>query len=178
MAGITPSAGGTGVDLSGYDTGEDAHDQLAGGSGLDESEAAATSAGSGVPPSPDETADAGVWPRLVSLDRPALPEFPIDALPRDLARFAEAVAEATQTPLALPALNILGVVSAALAGRVEVATGEEWSEPACCGSRPSWSRARASHRRSPPSPGRFETTSASCRRRGARTSRGHRPTVG
>jgi len=68
---------------------------------------------------------AGDWPRL--LTRPMLPGFPLAALPDQLAEFAQAVAEETQTPVDLAAIDMLGVLSAAAMGATVVDCGA-WNE--------------------------------------------------
>lgn len=71
------------------------------------------------------------WPRLVPLEGTfVLPVFPTEALPVELREFVEALAEATQTPPALSALMVLSVISAAVAGRVEIQPKVGWVEPA------------------------------------------------
>lgn len=61
------------------------------------------------------------------LAKPALPQFPLDALPAELARFVEAVAVETQTPVDLGALAALGVLSAVALGIAVVDCGN-WEE--------------------------------------------------
>jgi hypothetical protein len=63
------------------------------------------------------------WPALSV----ARPPFPLDALPSDVRRFVDAVAEETQTPVDLAAVTALGVVSIAANGPLEVDCGT-WRE--------------------------------------------------
>ena len=58
-----------------------------------------------------------------------LPKFPIQTLPSWAREWAEAEAEALQTPLDLPALLVLGVVSAILAKKIVVWITPGWHEP-------------------------------------------------
>lgn len=55
--------------------------------------------------------------------------FPRDVLPDWLSEWVEQTAEATQTPVDLPAMLSLGVCSAALAGKFQAVPREGWSEP-------------------------------------------------
>jgi hypothetical protein len=60
----------------------------------------------------------------------SLPEFPIDALPLVLSRFASELSVATQTPLDMAALLSLAACATAIAKRVEAQITSDWSEPA------------------------------------------------
>ena len=64
------------------------------------------------------------WTELAA---PTLSPFPLDALPADVALFAEAVACQTQTPIDLAAIVALGVLSAAAVGAGAVDCGN-WEE--------------------------------------------------
>lgn len=59
--------------------------------------------------------------------KPAVPEFPVDALPSVLQRYVLAIAEATQTPVDMAAMIALGTASASVAGRVTVRIKVDWS---------------------------------------------------
>jgi hypothetical protein len=61
--------------------------------------------------------------------RPALPPFPVDALPGWLADMVAAVAEFTQTPADLPAVIALAALSATAGGRAVVEVRGSWREP-------------------------------------------------
>jgi len=61
-------------------------------------------------------------------ERP-LPPFPVAALPPPLRAFVEAEAEATQTPLDMSAMLVLGCVSASIAGKVEIELEKGYREP-------------------------------------------------
>ena len=69
------------------------------------------------------------WTAPVPLDAGERPAFPADVLPPVLRRFATALATATQTPLALPAMILLAVLAAAAAARVVVRVRPGWLEP-------------------------------------------------
>lgn len=57
------------------------------------------------------------------------PSFPLEALPAWAVAHAEAVAEAIQVPVDLPASLIIGALSAATTGRLDAMPGPEWVEP-------------------------------------------------
>jgi hypothetical protein len=57
-----------------------------------------------------------------------LPSFPADAFPPVLADMVGAVAEATQTDVAMPGTCVIGVLSAAVGGRVEIEARPGWRE--------------------------------------------------
>jgi hypothetical protein len=57
-------------------------------------------------------------------------DFPAQLLPPWLARFVEAVAESTQTPVDLAGMVALGILATVLAGKIEVEVAGDWHEPA------------------------------------------------
>lgn len=57
--------------------------------------------------------------------------FPVDALPTPYDVMVEAVAEATQTDPAMPAVSVLSVLAAAAGGCAEVEVRPGWREPLC-----------------------------------------------
>ncbi|HWD69458.1 MAG TPA: DUF3987 domain-containing protein [Solirubrobacteraceae bacterium] len=61
------------------------------------------------------------------MPKPALPPFPLETLPVELARFVEAIAVETQTPAGLAAVMALGTLSAAALGTAVVDCGN-WEE--------------------------------------------------
>jgi hypothetical protein len=70
------------------------------------------------------------WADPVPLEvGPPPPAFPVEVLPAVVRDMVAGVAEATQTALDLPALQALGVLSAAVGGRAEVELSAGWSEP-------------------------------------------------
>ncbi|GLU49851.1 DUF3987 domain-containing protein [Nocardiopsis ansamitocini] len=72
------------------------------------------------------------WTDPVALDavQGTLPEFPLEALPEWVGRFAAAVSDSTQTPPDLAGCLALAALSTAASGRVWADTGQ-WSEPVC-----------------------------------------------
>ncbi|MEU7638768.1 YfjI family protein [Streptomyces sp. NPDC039016] len=70
------------------------------------------------------------WDEPVPLKaRPALPDFPVDALPGWLAAMVRGVAEETQTPADLAGSLTLAVLATAAGGRVKVCVRGHWREP-------------------------------------------------
>ncbi len=69
------------------------------------------------------------WGEPVSIDRPSVPAFPIDALPEPLRAWVSATTEACQVPADLPALLALAASAGAVARRVEIVAGLDWIEP-------------------------------------------------
>lgn len=67
-----------------------------------------------------DTLPIAEWPALVPLASAALPDFPVEALPEHVARFAESIAGHTETPVDLAGMLALAAMSAAIAGRAEV----------------------------------------------------------
>jgi len=76
-----------------------------------------------------EFAPVPPWPPLAPLHAPPVPEFPVHVLPGWLGRFVASLAEATQTPLALPGSLVLAACAVAVGGRIRVRIREGWSEP-------------------------------------------------
>jgi hypothetical protein len=79
------------------------------------------------------TAPVGTgWPAPTPLDAAAgaRPEFPLEALPSWVGRYAAAVSDATQTPVDLAGCLALAALSTAASGRVWADTGQ-WREPVC-----------------------------------------------
>lgn len=67
------------------------------------------------------------WETPIPVDRPKLPEFPVDALPPVLGDWVLAESEYTQTPNELAALLALAMCSGCVARRVVIDCG--WREP-------------------------------------------------
>jgi hypothetical protein len=78
---------------------------------------------------PEVTGPDDPWLEPVSIDRPSLPAFPVDALPEPLRAWVSAMAEACQVPADLPGLLALAACAGAAARRVEVVAGRDWVEP-------------------------------------------------
>ena len=110
--------------------GKDAHAHLAAGRSI--SDFAALDPGDSVgryAPATDAAQETlaglnGEWPPIAMQ---ALPAFPVDALPAPVAAWVRATAEHTQTPVDLPALAALGVLSAAALKSAVVDCGA-WEE--------------------------------------------------
>ncbi len=76
----------------------------------------------------DELPDAVFdWGRPLSLEDAPAPAFDAAWLLGELGLMAPAVAESTQTPLDLPAVQALGAISAAVGGKYQLA--DPWEEP-------------------------------------------------
>lgn len=58
-----------------------------------------------------------------------LPPFPVDALPPTLARFVHGLSVELQTPADLPGTVVLGVLAAAVGGKLVVQVRRNWREP-------------------------------------------------
>lgn len=72
------------------------------------------------------------WPEPTPLhQKPAVPTFPIDSLPPVIADYVTTLAEATQTPIDMPASVALGSLAACVAGRATVQPSTGWTEPLC-----------------------------------------------
>jgi replicative DNA helicase len=69
------------------------------------------------------------WEPPISLGAPALPPFPLDALPPAFGDFAAALATATQTPPDLAGLHTLAALATATARKAVVRPRPGWSEP-------------------------------------------------
>jgi hypothetical protein len=69
------------------------------------------------------------WDDPVDIERPKLPEFPIEGFRGDLGHWILAASYAYQTPVELAALLSLAAVSGMIQRRVQVLAGESWIEP-------------------------------------------------
>ena len=69
------------------------------------------------------------WPKPILYDDPRAITFPVHALPPDVARFVTAEAEATQTPVDLPAMLCLSALAAACAAKFTVLVRPGYREP-------------------------------------------------
>ncbi|MFD5425240.1 YfjI family protein [Streptomyces sp. NPDC127084] len=68
------------------------------------------------------------WDEPISIDPPPLPKFPVTALGTELATIVNAVSEAYQVPVDMPALTVLGAISAAIGGRRNLHVMPGWTE--------------------------------------------------
>ncbi|MGO2036487.1 MAG: DUF3987 domain-containing protein [Brevibacterium sp.] len=70
------------------------------------------------------------WPDPIPLNqKPAVPAFPVSALPPVIADFATALAEDTQTPVDMSAAVALGTLAASVSGRATIKPKPSWTEP-------------------------------------------------
>lgn len=69
------------------------------------------------------------WPPIINIDEITPPPFPIEALPTPLKEYSIALSEFTETPIELPALTTLGMVSIAISGKVIVEVKKDYFEP-------------------------------------------------
>lgn len=70
------------------------------------------------------------WPGPIPLNqKPAVPAFPVSALPPVIADFATALAEDTQTPVDMSAAVALGTLAACVSGRATIKPKPSWTEP-------------------------------------------------
>ena len=65
----------------------------------------------------------------IPLDGAKPPEFPVDALPDDIADYVMAVAETTQTPVDVAASASLSVLSIGMQGKYVIKPKPDWKEP-------------------------------------------------
>lgn len=77
-----------------------------------------------------EGTDGHYWPDPIPLNqKPAVPTFPVSALPPVIADFATALAEDTQTPVDMSAAVALGTLAACVSGRATIKPKPSWTEP-------------------------------------------------
>ncbi|WP_338449313.1 DUF3987 domain-containing protein [Niallia oryzisoli] len=69
------------------------------------------------------------WEQPVYFDEYLLPEFPSNIFPRWLSDYIEGVAESTQTPIDMPSMCAISVLSIAVAKKFEVNPYGSWIEP-------------------------------------------------
>jgi replicative DNA helicase len=126
------------LDLSSLPPKGDAYDWLAAGGTAEELRRLAAVAPEWRPPedapgapTSEDSADAEDIPWLdpMPLLEGDRPPFPTSTLPAVLRAFVEALAEATQTPAALPAMLGLAAIATAAAKRVTVRVRNGWHEP-------------------------------------------------
>lgn len=65
----------------------------------------------------------------ISLDGMKVPQFPVNALPKDIADYVCAVAESTQTPVDVAASAALSVLSIGMQGKYVIRPKPDWTEP-------------------------------------------------
>lgn len=69
------------------------------------------------------------WDTPIPFDEYDLPAFPMDALPEVIRRYVLAVAESTQTPVDMAAVEALGIVSLCCQGKYFIRGNADWAEP-------------------------------------------------
>lgn len=69
------------------------------------------------------------WDTPIPFDEYDLPAFPVDALPEVIRRYVLAVAESTQTPVDMAAVEALGIVSLCCQGKYFIRGNADWAEP-------------------------------------------------
>lgn len=69
------------------------------------------------------------WDTPIPFEKPTLPTFPIDALPKIIRDYVVAVAETTQTPVDMAATASLAIMSLCMQGRYRIDGKADWNEP-------------------------------------------------
>ncbi len=69
------------------------------------------------------------WQFPISLNETSLPVWPRDVLPAEIQRFANGLAESTETPIEMTAMLALAAISAAVAGKYQVRVKQGYFEP-------------------------------------------------
>lgn len=69
------------------------------------------------------------WDTPIPFDEYDFPAFPVDALPEVIRRYVLAVAESTQTPVDMAAVEALGIVSLCCQGKYFIRGNADWAEP-------------------------------------------------
>lgn len=69
------------------------------------------------------------WDTPIPFEKPTLPTFPINALPKIIRDYVVAVAETTQTPVDMAATASLAIMSLCMQGRYKVIGKADWNEP-------------------------------------------------
>lgn len=71
------------------------------------------------------------WPEIIPLETTDTKSFPVQALPKVIGDYVQALSEFTQTPSEMAGLLSLGVLAAAFQHRYEVKVQEGYTEPLC-----------------------------------------------
>ena len=69
------------------------------------------------------------WETPIPFAERKVPPFPLDALPKPIAAYVSALAEATQTPVDMAASCSIAIMSVALQGKYQVEAKADWIEP-------------------------------------------------
>lgn len=82
-----------------------------------------------IPPDAYNSETPVIWDTPIPFDEYDLPAFPVDALPEVIRRYVLAVAESTQTPVDMAAVEALGIVSLCCQGKYFIRGNADWAEP-------------------------------------------------
>lgn len=82
-----------------------------------------------IPPDAYNSEAPVTWDTPIPFDEYDLPAFPVDALPEVIRRYVLAVAESTQTPVDMAAVEALGIVSLCCQGKYFIRGNADWAEP-------------------------------------------------
>ena len=82
-----------------------------------------------IPPDAYNGTGSVIWETPLPFDEYDLPSFPVDALPETVRRYVLAVAESTQTPVDMAAVEALGIVSLCCQGKYFIQGNADWAEP-------------------------------------------------
>lgn len=69
------------------------------------------------------------WEEPIPFGRYDLEPFPVEALPPDIGRYVEAVAESTQTPIDMAGTAVLTLISVCTQGKYVIKGKADWTEP-------------------------------------------------
>ena len=69
------------------------------------------------------------WEQPIPFEEVTLPPFPVNALPRRVRPYVEAVAETTQTPVDMAGTAAIAVMASCLQGKYYVQAKADWTEP-------------------------------------------------
>lgn len=81
------------------------------------------------PVPPEWLNDGGDWQAPIPLEAAPLPAWPMDVFPESVSNFVSGLAEATETPVELPALFTLAAISTAAQGKYQVWVKPGYFEP-------------------------------------------------
>lgn len=82
-----------------------------------------------IPPDKYNGKDGVRWEEPIPFSRYSMARFPIEALPKDIADYAAAVAESTQTPVDMAGAVAISILSVCLQGKYRVQGKKDWFEP-------------------------------------------------
>ncbi len=82
-----------------------------------------------IPPEQYNAPKETQWEQPVPFEEIELPSFPVDALPKRVRPYVEAVAETTQTPVDMAGTASLAVMASCMQGKYRVQAKPDWIEP-------------------------------------------------